>query len=233
MVNKIGPMVWRWSEVLVSIFTEVECYIWQAWSHLISVSGGFDRELWQKLKRDMDYTEQAPPPVEEVETESLSINPVVTDVVRYIVIVALVIALVYVVLRLFGAVGMGKRKRKQPPSESGPQAPDDLSRPGSVAELEKALEAARNRGDRREVIRLLYRMALLRLGEQKWLRLLPEKTNWEYVEELEDQSWQSEFGRLTRAYEYIWYGGSGAAASSFDYWEAELLRFNAKIVEQA
>lgn len=69
-------------------------------------------------------------------------------------------------------------------------------------EIEKAIAA----GDYRLAIRLLYLQLLRRLAEKNFIQYRQDNTNLDYLLQLQSSAHYKDFFRLTRHYEFSWYG---------------------------
>ena len=121
-------------------------------------------------------------------------------------IVAGIAALVYLIVRLLGmdAIGLFSRKSR----EAGlpfTEHPETIHGIDFAAELQKAIET----GNYRLAVRLLYLDCLKKLSDSGRIDWQPAKTNAAYIAELADGPVQTAFRRLTRQFEYIWYGDFG------------------------
>jgi len=127
-------------------------------------------------------------------------------VLKNIGIIAGIAALVYLIVRLLGmdAIGLFSRKSREaglPFSEH----PETIHGIDFAAALQKAIET----GNYRLGVRLLYLDCLKKLSDSGHIDWQPAKTNATYVAELTGDSVQTAFKRLTRQFEYIWYGDFG------------------------
>ena len=73
-------------------------------------------------------------------------------------------------------------------------------------DFDREIAQARQAGDYRRGIRLLYIYTLKRLADRQQIRWRPGKTNYDYQTELRGTPLQSPFERLSYYYEYAWYG---------------------------
>lgn len=73
-------------------------------------------------------------------------------------------------------------------------------------ELDKMFGLYRENGAFREAVRILYLMFLQKLSVRGIIKLRYYKTNREYASEIEDVALQQLFRRLSRMYEFVWYG---------------------------
>jgi hypothetical protein len=135
---------------------------------------------------------------------------------------ALVAAIVYIIQSVTGVRWFGRKN----PALNGDEAGNTAAAPDDPAlALQKALAA----GDYREAERCLYLVTLRRLGERGLLRLLQEKTNREYLRELRGHALYDAFARLTRHYDYTWYGGFAPSPAAFEGLRAEYDQFQNRL----
>jgi hypothetical protein len=69
-------------------------------------------------------------------------------------------------------------------------------------EIEKAIAA----GDYRLAVRLLFLQLLRGMSDRKIIQYSHERTNLDYLLQVHHASWYQQFFRITRNYEYVWYG---------------------------
>ncbi len=117
-----------------------------------------------------------------------------------------VAALCYLILKLLGmdAASLFSRKSKRAPL-------DFTEHPESIhgIDFSQALEQAIETGNYRSAVRLLYLDCLKRLSDVHLIDWKPAKTNTAYAQELAEPGIRDAFQRLTRQFEYIWYGDFG------------------------
>lgn len=68
----------------------------------------------------------------------------------------------------------------------------------------------------RLAVRLLYLQTLKRLTDAELIQYKPDKTNRQYVYELAGSPRQTDFERLTRQFEFVWYGDFPVNAERFE-----------------
>jgi len=196
------------------------------WFYRIASSpSGLDRDAWDSAKKGLDYREDAP----EFNPQSIPIDGTNAQewviVLRYFAIALLAVGLIYLVVRLVlnrgGKKGKDENKTEEVPvEEEGPTALSPLEF------LHAALAEAKNRGDYKEAIRLLYQIAVKHLHESGKLNAAPDKTAREYASELNWKEKSEEFLRMTLFHEYSWYGSVELTPAEFQELEP---RFNAFI----
>ena len=173
----------------------------------------FDREQWDALRKGLDYTESAIPVAEHSDSFVAPFAiAILLEVLRYAGIILLVVALVIGVLRLLKVVKF-KRPGKGPSPVDASQEGPALESPLDV--LQEALRKAEAAGDFREATRLWFQIALKHMAAAKLVHPTPEKTNWEYVGEIEDHIVADDFALLTRVFEWVWFGESDQSEKAY------------------
>jgi hypothetical protein len=110
--------------------------------------------------------------------------------------------ILYILYRVTFKGGLFERNRKRI-EETSPEEPEKLD---DYDAYEKLIDEAEANNDYNLAIRYLYLQSLKKLNDRELILFSPDKTNSAYVHELSGQMFQSDFGRLTLNYEYIWYG---------------------------
>ncbi|GAB2794794.1 hypothetical protein GCM10027275_44780 [Rhabdobacter roseus] len=82
-------------------------------------------------------------------------------------------------------------------------------------DFDEALERVLAQRDYRLATRLLYLKTLKQLTDQELIHWQPNRTNYSYLQELAATPLQPEFERLTRRFEYVWYGDFRIGAEDF------------------
>jgi hypothetical protein len=85
----------------------------------------------------------------------------------------------------------------------------------SVSPLLMSQQAAA-RGDYRQAIRYQYLYILHLMGEKRMVNLQPQKTNYQYLQEIKQKPFAGEFGTLTLQFEYVWYGEFNLNLAQYD-----------------
>jgi hypothetical protein len=96
----------------------------------------------------------------------------------------------------------GRKAQSLPiPYETYQENIHEINFPALIAQAEV-------QGDYRRAIRLYYLSILKKLTDKALIAWSPSKTNWCYVHEIQHPHLHQPFEKLTRQFEYIWYGGS-------------------------
>jgi hypothetical protein len=94
------------------------------------------------------------------------------------------------------------------------------------AEIQKAI----SNQNFRLAIRLLYLQILKRLAEENIINYKQERTNSDYVLQLFNTSYYKDFARLTRHFDYAWYGQFPVAPASFEIIRNEFASFKQRFL---
>ncbi|RQP11108.1 MAG: DUF4129 domain-containing protein [Parapedobacter sp.] len=145
---------------------------------------------------------------------------------KNVLVVLGIAALLYLVIKLLGMDAAGIFSRKSRTSDLGvTEHTENIHGIDFAAELQKAME----NGNYRLAVRLLYLDCLKKLSDSGLIHWQPAKTNAAYVGELEDTRVQSEFKRLTRQFEYIWYGDFGVNRQHFNQLHEAFQQFDEEL----
>lgn len=89
--------------------------------------------------------------------------------------------------------------------------------------------AAERRGDFRQALRLYYLRTLRDLSEQGLIDFRADRTNTEYLRSLQGGPHYSSFARLTRHFEYSWYGGFSPDQHVYEQLRADFQTFSTRL----
>ena len=73
-------------------------------------------------------------------------------------------------------------------------------------DIESLIRQALESGDYRLAVRYQFLLCLKMLKEGEWIRWQPQKTNHDYIEEIENPELRGLMSQAVRIYDYIWYG---------------------------
>ena len=94
---------------------------------------------------------------------------------------------------------------------------------------QKEIEKAVNAGDYRLAIRLMFLRLLKQLSQKKIIEYKQERTNFDYLSQLHATGYYNDFFRLTRNYEYAWYGKFDVSRETFGIIKSEFENFDRKL----
>ena len=120
-------------------------------------------------------------------------------------------AVIFVWFLASSNIRLFRRKPKPIVSEEEVITSEDIHSINYENEIEKATAAA----NYRLAVRLWYLRILKEMADRNIIQYKQDKTNREYVDQLSATMYHGEFVRLTRSFEYIWYGKFDLSAEGF------------------
>jgi hypothetical protein len=160
--------------------------------------------------RDYQYNNEAPPPENPVGRffywlYSKFINFLTSksyrSVWQYVVLACIAALTIYLLMKAEVLGALFPRK-----AATNSLDYENLSENIHEINFEQAIEEAIYQRNFRLGVRLLYLQTLKQLADSGQIAYRPEKTNRQYVYELINRPYQSDFERLTRQFEFVWYG---------------------------
>ena len=109
--------------------------------------------------------------------------------------------------------------------EEAEEATDDIFAIPYQREIEKAVSA----GNYRFAVRLMFLQLLKSLSERKIIQYKPDRTNFDYLVQLGTTRYYPDFFRITRNYEYSWYGKFEINRATYDQIKKEFDEFEPMI----
>jgi hypothetical protein len=97
-------------------------------------------------------------------------------------------------------------------SEEDIEISDDIFSISYQKEIDKAIAT----GNYRLAVRLLFLQLLRRLSDKELIQYKQDRTNFDYLLQVSKANWYPQFFRLTRHYEYVWYGKFDINSQQFD-----------------
>lgn len=140
---------------------------------------------------------------------------------KLLLILAIALALAYLFLRIFGFDFQSPFQRREKQIEMAYYSEKETIH---GRDFRKEIEAAVGKEDFKLAIRLYYLRTLKTLSEKNLIAWQPNKTNRSYFHELKPAI-QRDFGSLTDAFEYSWYGNFEVGKSDFDEIRAKFENF--------
>ncbi|WP_031428348.1 DUF4129 domain-containing protein [Flavimarina sp. Hel_I_48] len=96
-------------------------------------------------------------------------------------------------------------------------------------DLQQLIDNATNNNNYRLAIRYYYLLVLQNLSKKELITWEVQKTNKDYVYELQDSKLRSQFSKITRIYDFIWYGSFEVNESAFAKAQQEFIKLNSGI----
>jgi hypothetical protein len=101
------------------------------------------------------------------------------------------------------SIGMFRKKtRSQISSQEAEEIPEDIFAINYSREIDKAAQA----GNYRLAVRLMFLQLLKSMSERNIISYKQDRTNFDYLLQLNATRFYNDFFRITRNYEYSWYG---------------------------
>lgn len=170
--------------------------------------------LWDRLKKWIwDLVNQL------FQNESSS------QILKYLVLAALVALLAYFILKAAGLDLKMFSKKSKTIAIPYHETEENIHEINFPEEIEKASAS----GNYRLAVRLFYLLSLKRLSDAQLIHWLPEKTNLQYQSELKNELQRQQFSQLTRQFEYVWYGEFMIDKEIFQEYKLSFEQFNAKL----
>lgn len=96
-------------------------------------------------------------------------------------------------------------------------------------DIEGSIRAAVAANNLRLAVRLWYLKTLKILADKEVIQWKPGKTNQEYLEELSATPYARDFDRLTRDFEYCWYGEATVESAGYEALQQQFSTFNQQL----
>ncbi|GAB5399788.1 MAG: hypothetical protein Aureis2KO_13730 [Aureisphaera sp.] len=153
-----------------------------------------------------DYKNEDNPKIEEQNNEEeLEVdNPIQFPILKWLLIGALVIAVLYLIFILLNEGGHGLFSTNRDRNISGEE---ELTAENiGQIDIQSLIQKAEQSGDYRLAIRYYYILVLKTLSTRNFIKLEDDKTNEEYYREIKTQPFNKGFSYTSYLYNYIWYG---------------------------
>jgi hypothetical protein len=176
----------------------------------------FSKTAWKRIVGETNYTEE---PVEEpkgkeanYQPRSVAWNPAILKIVGYVLILLLIAAVIFYLLKnALQDEDVGKKPIQTDTLLYDNQHIDEIAE----SDIDRLLREALERNDFRSAVRLYYIRLLKHLNSTGHINWKKDKTNREYAQEVSAFSFTREFRKLMIAYEIIWYGERTPSAEEF------------------
>lgn len=145
--------------------------------------------------------------------------------VLWIIIIVGGLALIFITLAARNVSVFGRKKKKlDDPVETGDEH-SDIFGIKYISEIDRAAMA----GNYRLAIRLMFLRLLKSMTERNIIDYKHDRTNYDYLVQLNTSPYYSDFFRVTRHYEYTWYGKFNVSPGSYDIIKNEFETLEAKV----
>lgn len=197
----------------------------------------FDRDKWEEITGELDYTEEGEEAAEHVEdnngregggeeTESSGSSanfriPGAEFILFGVGILVIAVLLYFLVFKNLSRSGKKVRRRKSTLEEVEQDLED--------SDVDPLLSEAIKNGHYHLAIRLYYLKCIQELSFTGFITWQRDKTNGEYLRELHDPVLKADFRYLTLQFELAWYGEYEVDRAKFDTLEEQFSAFLASI----
>ncbi|MCB0710696.1 MAG: DUF4129 domain-containing protein [Ignavibacteriae bacterium] len=160
---------------------------------------------------EFDYARGAEPPTNLIEKlfnwffnliNKVFGNKVANEILVYIFFAAALILVIWFIARSEGT-GLFARKGSGKVELDFEEMPEDIH----AINFDRLIAEALTAGEYRRAVRLQYLKTLRTLSERELIEWRREKTNGEYLREIQGDVLRSRFAELTLLFDYVWYGG--------------------------
>ncbi|HEY5370709.1 MAG TPA: DUF4129 domain-containing protein [Hanamia sp.] len=122
--------------------------------------------------------------------------------------------------------GIFSRKRNKINPGETEDSPLELD---EISQYDELIADAENVGNFNLAARYLFLKTLKFLSDRELIHFAPDKTNSEYLREMNSNNYYDEFKSLTRSYEYAWYGKVFVDANAYRNLKEQYQLFNKKV----
>ncbi len=124
-------------------------------------------------------------------------------------------------------VGLFRKKNFVVPEEESETMPEDIFSINYQKEIDKAAAA----GNYRLAVRLMFLRLLKNMSEKDLINYKQSKTNFDYLTEVYNAPWYKQFFKVTRNYEFSWYGQFELSQDIFIAVKNDFIQFENQIRE--
>ena len=121
--------------------------------------------------------------------------------------------------------GIFKKKKELPVEDEN----DSLQELNELSEYDYLAGEAENKNQLNLATRYLFLKTLKNLSDKGFIDFTSEKTNKDYLDEMQRHNYFDEFRKLTRDYEYVWYGKFTIGKQDYQKLKEDFVFFNRKV----
>jgi len=148
------------------------------------------------------------------------------ELAKYVVLLLLILLIIWLVVRI-NPGELFLKDKKQPAVLLSEE--ENIIQNEDISEL---IQHAVQEKDYRLAIRYYYLLILKQLRENKLIDYRAEKTNGEYFNEIRQKPIRGQFERITRLYEFIWYGYFSIDQKQFMQFSGEFKEMENRIIQE-
>ena len=189
-------------------------------------SGQFEKEEWEKAKEGLDFSEAAVKKEEPEQAEApagdgegqdelplreksqVQVDPALTSgILKFLAILILAIVLALILRGVLGLENTPRNKKIRQEDTDGAISLEKIEENIHESDLDAYIRQALVQEEYALALRLYYLSILKELSLRKAIRWTRNKTNRQYVQEMQQSAFSGSFEEVTRIFERAWYGG--------------------------
>ena len=155
----------------------------------------------------------------EINPPSFRIPVGFLEILMYAILGIVILLIIYYIIKSAGGIYFGNEKRKIKYDTSEESSEEDLDEIANN-DFEKLIQRAKSEQDYRKAIRYYYLWVLQKLTDRNHIKWHKDKTDFDYLQELKNQSIKEKFSANTYIYDHIWYGNFELNPQEFELAES-------------
>jgi hypothetical protein len=189
-----------------------------------------------KLKKDDDFWYADASIKKEKEKEEARIKPDLEYVpfmqrtwVQTLLWIIIIGGFAYAIMWYLMDSQVGLFRKKNVPVRDMHGAVEEMPEDIFAIQFQQEIDKALAQGNYRLAVRVHFLRLLRNLSDKNLIQYKQEKTNLDYLMELSSKTWYAEFFRLTRHFEYSWYGHFEVEEPTYRIIASEFNQFEKKL----
>jgi len=163
---------------------------------------------WEKATKGLDYSTEKKQPEKKEEQKKTSANSYTPPSlggpwVQFLLFGAIIIGLIFLLIKV---ISSGLFLKNTAIKNVSATSLENLEENLHESDLDQALRDALMNKDYRLALRIYYLAIIKELSLRHWIKWKKDKTNYEYVHELEGRPQAPLFSDITSTFERAWYG---------------------------
>lgn len=183
-----------------------------------------NKEKLEKIRKDEDYWYANKNFRKETKTAATSPQRNWMDILFWILLIGGVVALI-IWFFVSGNMRLFRRKSAAVANDEAIQDNENIYE----LDFEKEISKAVNENNFRLATRMLYLQLLRNLADRELIQYSHEKTNRNYLFQLSGTSHYKDFFRLTRHFEYVWYGKFSLSKDQFELVQTDFSNYKSRL----
>ena len=190
----------------------------------------------EDLKKDGDFWYADYAKEKEKEKKEAAANPDLTYVpfmqrtwVQTLLWIIIIGGFAYAIMWYLMDSQVGLFRKKNLPVNDRHDASEEMPEDIFAIQYQQEIDKALAQGNYRLAVRVHFLRLLRMLSDKNLIQYKQEKTNLDYLMELSSKTWYAEFFRLTRHFEYSWYGHFEVEEQTYRVIAGEFNQFEKKL----